>query len=190
QTWDNKDDAEAAQNSDGSGDLEMPYRGFVFFPDSTVVKNPREKMQYGHWVFNDDNKTIAIKYENGETEKYTINAIGANDMTLTKVGGDNTKLIFISDGKREKNSKDNPFYYTNNYWRIKPKAAETDAAIKERLQGNIHFYWLFLTDNSKRNSAAISFYELPSCFNWYTGGIGIVKENEVKPNWVNIFYNK
>jgi len=190
QNWENKDDAETAQNNDGSGNLEMPYRSFVFFSDSTVVKNPREKMQYGHWVFNDDNKTIAIKYEDGETEKYTINAIGARDLTLTKSGADNTKLIFVADGKQEKDYKDNPFYYTNNYWRIKPKTAETDAAIKERLQGNIHFYWLFLNDNINRNSGTISFYGLPSCFNWYSGGIGIMNENELKANWINTFYNK
>jgi hypothetical protein len=188
QNWENKDDAEEAQNNDGSSDMQMPYRSFVFFPDLTVVKNPREKMQYGHWVLNDADKTIAIKYDNGETEKYTINAIGAKDLTLTK-NGDNSKLIFVADGKQEKEYKDNPFYYSNNRWRIKPKTTETDAAIKERLQGNIHFYWLFLTDNINRNSSTISFYGLPSCFNWYSGGIGIMNAKEVKANWINTFYN-
>ena len=189
QNWENKEDAEEAQNSDGSGNMEMPYRGFSFFPDSTIVKNPREKMQYGRWILNEADKTIAIRYDNGESEKYKINAIGAKDLILTKKGDDNTRLIFVADGKQEKNYKDNPFYGANNDWRIKPKTAETDAAIKERLRGNIHFYWLFLNDNINRNSSTISFYGLPSCFNWYSGGIGIVNKKEIKTNWTNTFYN-
>lgn len=190
QNWENKDDAEQQANSDGSGDMDMPYRSFSFFSDCTVVKNPRGEILFGKWLLNENAKTIKIKYENGKTEDYKINAIGAKDMTLTKSGEESNKLVFVADGMQEKNSTDNPFYRSNNQWRIKPTTAETDEAIKDRLKASMHFYWLFLNDNINRNSNTISFYGLPSCFNWYSGGIGVVNETKLRSNWINTFYNK
>jgi len=190
QDWVYKDDADDVANSDGSGDLDIPYRSFSFFSDSTIVKNPRGEIQFGKWIFDNADKTISIKYKDGKAEKYKIRAIGANDMTLTKNGEDKEKILLVADGKQEQNYADNPFYISNNYWRIKPKQLESDDAIKERLKQCIRFYVLYFKDNIKRNATTISFYGLPSCFTWYTGGISIVNEEKLKPNWVNIFYNE
>jgi hypothetical protein len=190
QDWSYKDDADEVDSSDGASDLDIPYRSFSFFSDSTVVKNPRGEIQFGKWIFNNADKTISIKYKDGKTEKYKIRAIGVNDMTLTKNGEDKEKILLIADGKQEQNYTDDPFYISNNYWRVKPRQPESDAAIKERLRQCIRFYVLYFKDNIKRDATSISFYGLPSCFAWYTGGISIVNEEKLKAAWMNIFYNQ
>jgi hypothetical protein len=189
QDWDYKDDADELDSSNGVPDLDMPYRGFSFFPDSTVVKDPRQYILFGNWVYNDADKTIAIKYDNGKTEKYKIMKIGPKDLTLIKNDDKKDKLVFIADGKQEQSYSDDPFYIANNQWRIKPGQPESDDAIKEKLRQCIRFYILYFNDNIKRHSTAISFYGLPSCFNWYAGGISVQSEEKLKGSWTNIFYN-
>lgn len=189
QDWVYKDDADAIDNSDGTSDMEIPFRSFSFFPDSTMVKDARGEMHFGKWQLNSADKNISIKYDNGKKDSYKIRAIGAKDMILIK-SGENEPLAFIADGKQEQNYTDNPFYIANNQWRIKPKQAENDAAIKQRLKQCINFYILYFNDNVKRDAATISFYGLPSCFNWYTGGIGLQSESKLKPIWLNIFYDR
>jgi hypothetical protein len=189
QDWDYKEDAESVDSSNGSEELDVPYRSLCFFADSTIVKNPRGDVQFGKWEFNDADKIISIKYGNGKTEKYKIMQVGAKDMTLIKTGEDNKSIILIADAKQEKNYADDPFYYSNNIWRIKPKQPETDDAIKERLKKCIAFYITFFKDNLKRDENKISFYGLPSCFTWYQGGIYIKDEERLDANWVNSFYN-
>jgi hypothetical protein len=188
QDWGYKDDVDEVDSSDGSETLGMPYRGFSFFADSTVVKNPRDDIRFGKWFYNDADKMISIKYEDRKSEKYKIMKIGAKDMTLIK-NGDDKPLIYVADGKQEKNYANDPFYFANNSWRIKPKQPETDDAIKERLRECIQFYILFFKDNLKRDENSISLYGLPSCFNWYQGGISIKSKENLDPSWVKNFYN-
>src|ERR1700733_12231028 len=64
QDWAYKDDAADVDNSDGAGELDIPYRSFSFFSDSTIVKNPRGEIQFGKWIFNNTDKTINVKYNN------------------------------------------------------------------------------------------------------------------------------
>ena len=56
QNWENKDDAQEAELSGGSAAFEMPYRGFSFFSDGTVVQNPRDAVQFGKWSVDDVGK--------------------------------------------------------------------------------------------------------------------------------------
>jgi hypothetical protein len=188
QNWVYKTDAEDYDSSNGT--LDIPYRGLSFFTDSTVVKEPHEDMLFGKWSFNNDDKTIHVNYDNGKKEEYKIKAIGPKDLTLIKLNDDKEEIIFVADGKQEQNCKDDSYHFTNNHWRIKPKHAETDEEIKERLKQCIWFYVLFFNDDIKRSSSTILFHGLPSCFNWYNGGIGLQHKDELDPKWINCFYDK
>ena len=41
-----------------------------------------------------------------------------------------------------------------------------------------------------KDEKIVSFWGLPSCFKWYGGAIYLKKEDELKENWINCFYNK
>lgn len=189
QRWFNKDDQEAYDNSDGVH-MKFPYRSLHFFTDSTMVKYPYLDLGFGKWSFNEADKTIHVQYEDGTKETYLIKAIGVKSMLIVNEDYPKNKIEMISDGIVEKDIKEDPFYYSNNRWRIKPKHAETDEEIKERLRQCIHFYHLYLKDNSDRNESSIMVHGIPSCFIWYDGGIGIKDKDKLDETWIDCFYNK
>ncbi|MEO6549638.1 MAG: hypothetical protein ABIN94_16675 [Ferruginibacter sp.] len=189
QNWENKEDAEdAALSSDGDG-LEIPYRGFSFFEDGTLVENPRDKMRFGKWSVDESGKMISIVYDNGSKAKYIIDSLTPIKMILANAA-DKKKAAYRADAMTEITPSDNPFYGANNLWRIKPQTAETDTAIKLRTEQCVLFYAKFLADNANRKARVISFVGLPTCFKWYRGGVSIKSKDKVEPRWINCYYNK
>lgn len=189
QNWEDKEDAQEAALSGGSSAFEMPYRGFSFFTDNTLVQNPRDAIRFGTWTLDEANKTIDIVYAGGSKAQYKIAAIGAKDMVLIN-NADKKRTEYQADGKVQKNVNDDPFYSTNNLWRKKPARAESDSAIKLRALQCVLFYSKFLNDNVARGGNTISFIGLPTCFKWYAGGITVTGKEKLEEKWVNCFYNK
>lgn len=189
QNWEDKEDAQEAVLSGGSSSFEMPYRGFSFFADNTVVQNPRDNIRFGNWTLDEASKTITIVYADGSNAQYKIAAIGAKSMVLIN-NADKKRTEYQADGKVQKNVTDDPFYSTNNLWRKKPARAESDSAIKLRALQCVLFYSKFLDDNVARAGNTISFIGLPTCFKWYAGGITVTGKEKLEQKWVNCFYNK
>ena len=192
QGWAMADDVEALESMDENSKFEIPYRSVYFAANGTFVKNPRNAMDYGNWHYDDDKKTITLNYsvEKGK-DIYKIASLAADELILVNAGiNTTTNLKFISPGKRLANAADEPFDLQNNRWRIKPGKKETDAAIKQRLKENIHFFILFYTSVIIKDDKAVSFWGLPSCFKWYGGGIFLKKIDELKENWIDCFYNR
>jgi len=188
QNWENKDDAQEAALSGGSTNIEMPYRGFSFFSDGTVVQNPRDAIRFGKWKI--DGKIISITYDNGGTANYTIDTVSAKTMVLIS-SVDKKKVEYGSDGKVQKLLADDPFYGSNNQWRIKPARPETDEAIKKRLLECVSFYNKLLKDKVARATTSPAvFTGLPPVFNWYNGSITVTGKDKLMDKWVNCFYNK
>ncbi len=188
QNWENKDDAEEVALSGGATDFEMPYRGFSFFADNTVVQNPRDAIRFGKWALNEATKTITIAYDGGGSAQYKIAAIGANDMLLINAA-DKKTVAYKADGKAQKSITNDPFYGSNNLWRKKPGKAETDEQVKARLLQCVQFYHKFLVDNLGREGKVVSFVGLPAIFKWYAGGISVTGKEKLAPKWINCFSN-
>jgi len=189
QQWENKEDAaDAALSGDGEG-LEMPYRGFAFFEDGSVVENPRDKMRFGIWSVNDADKLITIDYAKGGKSQLKIVAIGAKEMILMNMA-DKKQTTYQGDAKVHADVTEDPFHISNNEWRIKPVRAESDSAVKLRTAQCVLFYAKFLADNANRGGSTISFVGLPGCFKWYKGGVSITGFEKVDSKWINCFYNK
>ena len=180
------------RSMDENSKFEIPYRSFYFSTKGSFVKNPRNTFDYGTWSFDEAAKTITINNNiDGEKDIYKIASIAYNELILVNTGvNSTTNLKFIAPGLRFKNANDEPFFVDNNRWRIKPKQKEPDSAIHRRLKENLHFFILFYKDVLAKDEKTVSFWGLPSCFKWYGGAIFIKKENELKENWVDCFYNK
>lgn len=192
QDWVLEDDAQGLEGMDENSKFEIPFRSFYFSTKGTFVKNPRNAFDYGNWSYDDATKIITINYVvDRNKDVYKVAKITADELILVNVGeSSTTNLKFIAPGKRFKNAEDEPFYLENNRWRIKPKNKESDSAIHQRLKENIHFFILFYQSVLAKDDKQVSFWGLPSCFKWYGGGIFLKKENELKQNWVDCFYNK
>jgi hypothetical protein len=190
QNWENKDDAQEAELSGGSAAFEMPYRGFSFFSDGTVVQNPRDAVQFGKWSVDDAGKLVTITYSNGNKAQYTVQSIDAKNMVMSN-NAEKKKIEYKADGKVQKILTDDPFYGSNNQWRIKPTKPETDEAIKKRLLDCVSFYNKLLKDKVARASTSpAAFTGLPPVFNWYNGSITVTGKEKLMDKWVNCFYNK
>ncbi len=190
QGWELEDDQDAISNNSSSMGM-LPFRSFYFAADFTFVKNPRNAIQFGHWVYNEAAKTITLNYQEGGKDVYKIAAISATELVVINSGIQSiTQLKFVSKGKRYRNKTEDPYYISNNEWRVAPKKAESDSLIRRRMKDCLHFYILYYRDNLAKEDKVISFYGFPTCLKWYAGGIFMVKELELTDNWFQCFYNK
>lgn len=188
QNWEDKEDIDDGVLSGSSSDLEIPFHSYSFFEDGSMVLNPRDNMKIGKWTMDEKTKRISIILEDGTKKDCKLNAIGVKNLIL-KTGKDKA-VKYIADGKKHSNLADDPFYPANNKWRIKPAQPETDSGIKKRVIECVLFYNKFFQDNADRKAATISFYGLPTCFKWYSGGISIINKDKIGQKWVDCFYNK
>ena len=192
QGWVNEDDDWALRSMNENSDLEIAHRSFYLSPGGTFVKNPRNAIDVGTWVYDDEKKTITFTYtiDRGR-DVYKIAALAPDELRLLNAGiNTSTILKFISRGKRLRNYEDDPFYIENNRWRLPPGGMETDEGIRLRLKANIRFFILYYRASIERKDSEVSFWGLPSPLKWYGGGIYLKKEKELPGNWIKCFYNK
>jgi hypothetical protein len=119
-----------------------------------------------------------------------VQSIDAKNMVMS-TNAEKKKIEYKADGKVQKILTDDPFYGSNNQWRIKPTKPETDEAIKKRLLDCVSFYNKLLKDKVARASTSpAAFTGLPPVFNWYNGSITVTGKEKLMDKWVNCFYNK
>ena len=188
QDWEDKADVDDAVLSRGGGGLEIPFHGYSFFDDGSMVMNPRDNIKFGRWKFDEKTKSLNIVLEDGSKKECKIMAIGVKKLLLKAGIQQNTE--YVADGKKHSILTDDPFYPSNNKWRVPPAHAETDSAIKKRVISCVVFYSKFFKDNVDRGFSTISFYGLPTCFKWYAGGISIINKEKIDEKWIACFYNK
>jgi hypothetical protein len=190
QGWELQDDLESLSLSSEAEGM-MPFRSFYLSADSTYIKDPRNGMSYGRWEFNNAAKTITMQQKNGNRDVYKIGSLAVKELVAINSGiGSITKLKYVSSGKRYANPSSDPYHISNNLWRIAPKKAETDEALRSRLKAFLWFHILFYRDNLAKEEKTISFYGFPTCLKWYAGGIFIIKKEKLPDNWFACFYNK
>ena len=187
QNWEDKADVEDGVLN-GGGDLEIPFHGYSFFTDGLMVQDPRDKMKTGKWTLDEKTKNVTIIFDDKSKQQAHIQDIGVKNLLLKT--GEKAAAQYIADGKNIKNLSDDPFYPVNNKWRLKPTKSENDAAIKQRIIDCVLFYSKFFKNNADHGYSSISFYGIPSCFKWYSGGISITNKDKLNARWIDCFYNK
>ena len=187
QNWEDKADVEDGVLN-GGGDLEIPFHGYSFFDDGLMVQDPRDKMKTGKWTLDEKTKNVTIVFDDKSKQQAHIQDIGVKNLLLKT--GEKAAAQYIADGKKSKNLSDDPFYPANNKWRVKPIKSENDAALKQRIIDCVLFYSKFFKSNAEHGYSSISFYGIPSCFKWYSGGISITNKDKLNAKWIDCFYNK
>lgn len=162
------------------------YPELALFPDHSVTINPRCGLKVGKWMLDKDSRELSLRLADGSAKVYTVREIALKQMELS-CGPAIIRLT--SAALVHKRLADDPFYPTNNRWRIKPARPETREEIRSRVKSCLHFYSLFFLDNHQRQETDISFSGLPSCFIWYNGGIGVQERSDLDHKWINCFYS-
>jgi hypothetical protein len=191
QQWEHKEDKEEVATYGGSGSFVTVYRGMAFFNDGSVVRNPRSYISLGTWQYDDEKKIISINLKAGDNYRYKIMAISANELKWIDLDETRPNVeTYVAQSFSYKQNELDPFYGANNQWRIKPGKPETPEQINKRVKDCVRFYSLFYNDNLLRDTAIISFVGLPSCFNWYSSGIGVQAADKLSDEWKDCFYDK
>ena len=193
QCWDYKADIEALDAEPVESSLDIVLRGYCFFRDGSMVKNPRGELALGKWNLDSTQKPIVlnIQLNNGDKEKFYLAYLMPYRLVLAdRKEGRKLLTEMSSEAFRHFHDEQDPFYKKNIAWRIKPSSPESTEEIKQRLKACLHFFTLFYDRHIFSGQSTINFGGLPSCFRWYSGGIYLQKKEILSGQWKRCFYNE
>jgi hypothetical protein len=191
QAWEYKEDAADAESISPYSNVEMQYRGYCFFSDGKLIKDPRGYVKTGKWSLLENTKPIRIvmTFDDGSAQTEIPGSFNPTELIFAGQAGGGRPAVLSANAHRHINVEEDPFYPGNAWWMIKPTSPQTDPAIKKRFRACLHFFILFYEEYVNVHAKKVSFVGLPSPYKWYAGGIILQKENKLTPKWMNCFYN-
>ena len=163
----------------------------ALFPDHSALLNPRWNIKMGTWTLDKENGEMSLQWKDGTADLFIVRQRALRQMELAwHRGGDLALVRLKSDAIVHKRPVEDPYYPANNGWRIRPAVKETREQLRRRVRGCVQWYSLFFMDNHKRRATEISFDGLPSCFEWYNGGIGMQSKSSLDKKWIACFYSE
>lgn len=162
--------------------------GINFSVDTTFLENPKGAMTYGS--FSLQHNTIDARFDDGRKAVYKILQLNDSGLVLRRKGTDkDTKLYYKASNTFWPNPAENAFSKNNYSWVIKPKKQESPEEIKNRSKKCVQFYAYYFKGFATGKAKKITFNDLPSCFQWYEGGIYIQNEDKLDKKWMDCFYS-
>ncbi len=153
-------------------------QGLGYYRTGKWKYSRKEKIIY----FSDSAATRALK-----VIPQTINKRQTITLTSTLI---QKNLKFARDAEPLKEFDEDPFYFKNNTWRMKPLQSEIHDQLVKRL-GNYFRHLLYILKSSKeRKKAVVSFEFSQGLVRIYNGGIGIMPYGAVSKNWIDTYYNE
>lgn len=197
-------DIESHNNKSGPGDpfenaarLKKTVKDgaiFCFFENGeyTEIKADSE-VKFGKWKAEEGFKSIQFIDSGRATVpigmKIESNADNNEMLTLT-IKEKHINLIFIKESESLPDFTSDPFYYSNNLWRIKPKKPESLQQLTNRLTNYLKHTALILKAAQDRKQDIVSFEYSQGPIKIYNGAIGIHPYNRVSDTWKNTFYDE
>ena len=99
-------------------------------------------------------------------------------------------MKFIKESEPLKDFKNDPFYASNNVWRIKPTEPESSIQLKKRLTNYFKHLSLILKSAKDRNQTVVSFEFSQGPVQIYNGGIGIYDYSLLPEYWKESFFDE
>ena len=162
--------------------------GITFVADSQIVENPKGEIRYGRFTLKKN--IIQVNYANGEKGSYEIIRLDTGKLILKRnIRKETSTLTYLPTESYWPDANTHPFSKQNFAWTRKPSKPENEDQIKQRVKDCILFYNYYFRGFINDGAKKIDFDYLPSCFNWYSGGISIQSEKKLDPKWVNCFYS-
>jgi len=167
------------------------YPELALFPDHSALMNPRVELRMGTWTLDKENGEMSLQWKDGSADLFIVRQRALRQMEVAwHRGGDLALVRLKSDAIVHKRAAEDPYYPANNRWRVRPAAKETREQLRRRIRDCVRWYALFFMDNHNRQETEISFSGLPSCFEWYNGGIGMQSKSSLDKRWMACFYSE
>ncbi len=193
QRWEMVDADQAYWNQifwDSSED-KRKFPGISLYNDFSATENARTKIRLGTWKVDRARSLLLLHFQDGSHIEYLIHELSATHMDAYLKKEDDFILVkFSSDGRVRKKPSDDPFYPSNNQWRIRPVQPESTELIRG---AHKKLYSLFLAVLSRqlfKTGNDCCLWRLPCCFNWFNGAIELQDMIELDQRWINCFYSK
>ena len=167
------------------------YPELALFPDHSALLDPRWAIKMGTWTLDKENGEMSLLWKDGTADLFIVRQRALRQMEVAwHRGGDLALVRLKSDAIVHRHAVEDPYYPSNNQWRFRPKAKETREQLRRRVRDCVRWYALFFMDNHNRQKTEISFSGLPSCFEWYNGGIGMQSKSSLDKAWILCFYSE
>ncbi len=147
----------------------------------------------GTYKLSADNRTLifADSLHNSNPVKIKLEkAQGGKHLLILSVESKNLEMTFVKDAEPLKDFKDDPFYSTNNQWRIRPKQPENPGQLTRRLANYIGHLAFILKAAKERKQDIVSFEFSQGPVQIYNGGIGARPYKIVPDYWKKYFFNE
>ncbi len=173
-------------------DNKIVQKGIMFsiFPDGTFTElKGVGTYRYGKWRFGANNKFILLS-DSIKVDTFFLKHEKTEISTVTTLLNRTNaiELSFLQLAEVLDDYKEDPFYYANNVWRIKPLSKESPEQIHDRLGNYFKHLAYILKAASERKQRAVSFEYSQGIVKIYDGGIGINPLNIVPESWAKTFY--
>lgn len=146
----------------------------------------------GSWRLNQDKNLLALTSRQNETSKtpMLVDAPSTEHSSFVLViPGGRFLYKYIKTANALPDYRQDPFYKTNNEWRITPMHEEDSTRIRERMANYLKHLALLLKATKDQKETVVSFVYSQGPVMIYNGAIGIVPYEKVKRSWKNGFYN-
>lgn len=160
-----------------------------FFPDNsfTEIKGTGE-YRFGKWNYTNKGKILCFWDSiSKDSVLITYETIREQQFMHINNRSKNVNMSFVKYVDLLKDYTQDPFYVSNNSWRIKPTQSETDAELHERLGNYFKHLAYLLNSASERKLPSISFIFSQGIVKIYNGGIGVLPI--IPESWEKTYYN-
>ncbi|HEY0732177.1 MAG TPA: hypothetical protein VGD33_07155 [Chitinophagaceae bacterium] len=164
-----------------------------FFEDGSFSEvTGKGAYKTGSWQFLKEEGALIITDSGRKSDpifiKPEVNPNGQEFMILPMITNGVT-LRLVKESQPMKDFLDDPYHFTNNTWRVKPKQAETTVQLNKRLANYIKHLALILKAVKDRKQDVVSFEFSLGPVRIYNAAIGIHPFEQVPGYWKNCFYD-
>jgi hypothetical protein len=163
-----------------------------FFPDSTFTEiKVNGEYQTGNYAYSESDHSLSLKFESHSEKVKVLFDLAANGSRMVILHFAPEKSIsLIGSGKSLEKYKEDPFYFANNSWRIKPSKSENRDQILNRLMGYLAHNAFILKTADTRNQEIVSWEFSKGIVKIYNGGVGIISKDQIPQIWINSFHSR
>lgn len=169
---------------------EKTGRVVSFFEDNTFTDIESGKYTTGSWAWIKKNRVMCLSYGNRkDTLKTQLALMEGQPDALTLLHKNAPREAFVRETEPVKAYTEDPFHPNCNRWRIKATAAESEAQLEARFANYIHHLICILKATKERESTVVSFEFSRGIVKIYSGGIGILKLEDIPDEWAETYYD-
>jgi hypothetical protein len=162
-----------------------------FFPDSTFTQiGTKGEYLSGRWGYDSLTRSLFLTLGRRTEEVPLSFDVAANGLRLmTFEFGNKHAMSLIEDGKPVSRYQDDPFYPTNNRWRVKPGKPEDKKQLASRLENYLLHCASVLRAAEIREQKRVSLEFSKGIIRLYNVGIGIVPHEKIPQSWIDGFFS-